>query len=160
MEACLVNLLEPGDALLVAVNGIFGERMAAIGERCGARVQRVEAEMGEIVPPARLVAEIEARRPGRGRARSCETSTGVAQPVAAVARAAREAGYLSCSTASRRSREWTCEWTSGRSTPPTRRHRSVSPVRPACPRSRSARARSRVWSADDGRCRAGISICP
>ena len=31
MEACLVNLLEPGDTLLVAVNGVFGERLSAIG---------------------------------------------------------------------------------------------------------------------------------
>ena len=59
MEACLVNLLEPGDSLLVAVNGVFGERLSAIGERCGARVLRVEAEMGEIVPPEKLIAEID-----------------------------------------------------------------------------------------------------
>jgi len=94
MEACLVNLLEPGDGLLVAVNGVFGERMAAIGERCGARVQRVDAEMGEIVPPERLLAEIEARRPDVVALVHAETSTGVAQPVIEVARAARAAGSL------------------------------------------------------------------
>lgn len=94
MEACLVNLLEPGDALLVGVNGVFGERMAAIGERCGARVERVEAEMGEIVAPERLVAEIEARRPDVVALVHAETSTGVAQPVAEIARAARAAGAL------------------------------------------------------------------
>ncbi len=94
MEACLVNLLEPGDSLLVAVNGVFGERMAVIGERCGARVHRVEAEMGEIVSPARLVAEIGSRRPDVVALVHAETSTGVAQPVADVARAAREAGSL------------------------------------------------------------------
>ena len=94
MEACLVNLLEPSDSLLVAVNGVFGERMAAIGERSGARVQRVEAEMGEIVPADRLVAEIEARRPDVVALVHAETSTGVAQPVVEVARAARAAGAL------------------------------------------------------------------
>jgi alanine-glyoxylate transaminase/serine-glyoxylate transaminase/serine-pyruvate transaminase len=94
MEACLVNLLEPGDSLLVAVNGVFGERMCAIGERCGARVRRVEAEMGEIVPPERLIAEIEAHRPDVVALVHAETSTGVAQPVVEVARAARAAGAL------------------------------------------------------------------
>jgi len=94
MEACLVNLLEPGESLLVAVNGVFGERMAAIGERLGARVLRVEAEMGEIVEPARLCAEIEARRPDVVALVHAETSTGVAQPVPEVARAARASGAL------------------------------------------------------------------
>jgi alanine-glyoxylate transaminase/serine-glyoxylate transaminase/serine-pyruvate transaminase len=94
MEACLVNLLEPGDTLLVGVNGVFGERMSAIGERCGARVSRIEAEMGEIVPPERFVAEIEARRPDVVALVHAETSTGVAQPVPEIARAARAAGAL------------------------------------------------------------------
>lgn len=94
MEACLVNLLEPGDGLLVAVNGVFGERLAAIGERCGARVSRVDAEMGAIVPPERLVAEIEAQRPDVVALVHAETSTGVAQPVVEAARAARASGSL------------------------------------------------------------------
>ncbi len=94
MEACLVNLLEPGETALVAVNGVFGERIATIAERAGARVVRVEAEMGEIVPPARLIAEIEARRPALVALVHAETSTGVVQPVAEVAGAARRAGAL------------------------------------------------------------------
>jgi len=94
MEACLVNLLEPGDSLLVGVNGVFGERMCAIGERCGARVLRVEVEMGEILPPERMAAEIAARRPDVVALVHAETSTGVAQPVEAIARAARAAGSL------------------------------------------------------------------
>src|SRR5262245_60802563 len=43
MEACLVNLLEPGDEAVVCINGVFGTRMADIAERCGAIVYRVEA---------------------------------------------------------------------------------------------------------------------
>src|SRR5262245_50864022 len=38
MELCLANLLEPGDAALVVVHGIFGRRMAEAAERYGARV--------------------------------------------------------------------------------------------------------------------------
>ena len=94
MEACLVNLLEPGETVLVAVNGVFGERISTIAERAGARVLRVEVEMGEIVPPERFIAEIEARKPALVALVHAETSTGVAQPLAEIARAARRAGAL------------------------------------------------------------------
>ncbi len=94
METCLVNLLEPGDTLLVGVNGVFGERMSAIGERCGARVLRVEAEMGQIVPLDRMIAEIRSARPKVVALVHAETSTGVAQPIEAIAAAARASGAL------------------------------------------------------------------
>ncbi len=48
MEAALTNLLEPGDALLVAIHGYFGERLAEIGERLGAAVDRINRPPGEI----------------------------------------------------------------------------------------------------------------
>jgi alanine-glyoxylate transaminase/serine-glyoxylate transaminase/serine-pyruvate transaminase len=94
MEACLVNLLEPGETALVAVNGVFGERISTIAERAGAVVRRVEAEMGEAVPVEKLLAEIQARRPALVALVHAETSTGVEQPIAEVARAARAAGAL------------------------------------------------------------------
>ena len=94
MEACLVNLLEPGDTALVAVQGVFGERMASIVGRCGAEAVRVEAEMGEIIEPERLVREIESTRPQLVALVHAETSTGVAQPIAEAAQAAREHGAL------------------------------------------------------------------
>ena len=49
MEACFVNLVEPGDTVIVGVNGVFGERMCEVARRCGAEVVRVEG------PPPRLV---------------------------------------------------------------------------------------------------------
>ena len=94
MEACLINLLEPGDRALVAVQGVFGERMTSIVERCGAEAVRVEAEMGEIIDPERLIREIDSSRPQLVALVHAETSTGVAQPVAEVAHAARERGAL------------------------------------------------------------------
>jgi alanine-glyoxylate transaminase/serine-glyoxylate transaminase/serine-pyruvate transaminase len=94
MEACLVNLLEPGDEAVVAVQGVFGERMVSIVERCGARANRVEAEMGQIIAPERLIDEIDRSRPRVVALVHAETSTGVAQPVEAVARSARERGAL------------------------------------------------------------------
>ncbi len=94
MEACFVNLLEPGERAVVAVQGVFGERMTQVLERMGVEAIRVEAEMGEIVEPQRLIDAVERHRPQVTALVHAETSTGVAQPVAEVARAAREAGSL------------------------------------------------------------------
>ncbi|MEE8564459.1 MAG: alanine--glyoxylate aminotransferase family protein, partial [Atribacterota bacterium] len=49
MEACLVNLLEPGDKAIVCVNGLFSERMVEIVKRCQAEPIIVESEWGTIV---------------------------------------------------------------------------------------------------------------
>ena len=46
MEACFVNLLEPGDTAIVGANGVFGDRMCEVARRCGAEVVRIEAEWG------------------------------------------------------------------------------------------------------------------
>ncbi|HEY5315624.1 MAG TPA: alanine--glyoxylate aminotransferase family protein, partial [Pirellulales bacterium] len=47
METTVVNLIEPGDAMLVCVNGVFGERMVDVATRAGAQVTRVERPWGE-----------------------------------------------------------------------------------------------------------------
>jgi alanine-glyoxylate transaminase/serine-glyoxylate transaminase/serine-pyruvate transaminase len=72
MEACLVNLLEPGDRVVVGVNGVFGGRMAEVARRCGAVVTKVEAEWGRpLDPDAMRAAILETRpRPGSCRIRS------------------------------------------------------------------------------------------
>jgi len=59
MEACLVNLLEPGDSAGIGVAGVFGTRMAEIVRRCGARAVCVEVEMGQPVPSDRMVEAID-----------------------------------------------------------------------------------------------------
>src|SRR4051812_44616314 len=46
MEAAFVNLLEPGDCVVIGVNGVFGERMCDVAGRCGAEVRRVDAPWG------------------------------------------------------------------------------------------------------------------
>jgi alanine-glyoxylate transaminase/serine-glyoxylate transaminase/serine-pyruvate transaminase len=48
MEAALVNLVEPGDNVLVAINGYFGERLAEIAGRVGGNVDRITRALGEI----------------------------------------------------------------------------------------------------------------
>jgi alanine-glyoxylate transaminase/serine-glyoxylate transaminase/serine-pyruvate transaminase len=101
MEACLANLLEPGDPIVVGVAGVFGERMCDVAARVGARVARVEAEPGTPLDPSAMAAAIARTRPVCVAFVHAETSTGVHQPVDAIVRAAREAGafvVLDCVT--------------------------------------------------------------
>lgn len=86
MEACFVNLLEPGDTAIVGVNGVFGERMCEVARRGGADVVRVEEPWGSAIDPQRL---LDAQR-SHPRARvlavvHAETSTGVENDVAPLA---------------------------------------------------------------------------
>ncbi len=94
MEACMVNFVEPGDRVVVAVCGLFGQRLAEVARRCGAMVTAVEAPWGEPVPPEALAAAVMKERPKLLAVVHAETSTGVLQPVAPLADAARECGAL------------------------------------------------------------------
>ena len=51
MECCFVNLLEPGDKVVIAVNGVFGGRMVEVATRCGATAIPVEFDWGTPVDP-------------------------------------------------------------------------------------------------------------
>jgi alanine-glyoxylate transaminase/serine-glyoxylate transaminase/serine-pyruvate transaminase len=55
MEASFVNVVEPGDVVVVGVNGVFGERMCDVAARAGAEVVRVESPWGEPIAPQRLL---------------------------------------------------------------------------------------------------------
>jgi alanine-glyoxylate transaminase/serine-glyoxylate transaminase/serine-pyruvate transaminase len=54
MEACLVNLIEPGDRVVICQNGVFGGRMGEIARRSGATVFTIEHEWGTAVDPQKL----------------------------------------------------------------------------------------------------------
>jgi alanine-glyoxylate transaminase/serine-glyoxylate transaminase/serine-pyruvate transaminase len=86
MEACLVNLLEPGDIAIVGVNGVFGERMCEVARRCGADVVRVEASWGCAIDPQALL-DAHAQHPGARLLAvvHAETSTGVENDIAPLA---------------------------------------------------------------------------
>lgn len=60
MEACFVNLLEPGDKVIVCRNGVFGERMRHNVERCGAVAVMVDDEWGDPVDPTKVEAALKA----------------------------------------------------------------------------------------------------
>ena len=72
METCFVNLVEPGDTVIIGVNGVFGERMCEVARRCGAEVVRVDAPWGRAIDPQRMLdahRRASRRAPARGRAR-------------------------------------------------------------------------------------------
>jgi len=54
MELCLVNLVEPGDKVIVCINGVFGGRMKQIVERCGGIPIVIEQNWGKAVDPQKL----------------------------------------------------------------------------------------------------------
>jgi len=95
MEACLVNLLEPGDEAVVCINGVFGTRMADIVERCGAQLVKVEAPWGRIIDPADIAAALgRCTRPKLVTIVHAETSTGAWQPLEEIGALVRAAGAL------------------------------------------------------------------
>ncbi|MEE8601746.1 pyridoxal-phosphate-dependent aminotransferase family protein [Euzebya tangerina] len=92
LEACMVNLIEPGDDVVVGVNGVFGGRLAEVARRAGATVSTVEREWGRIIEPE---AFIEAARGAKVAAIvHAETSTGAHQPVAEIGAALAETNTL------------------------------------------------------------------
>lgn len=94
MEACFVNLLEPGDTAIVGANGVFGARMCEVARRCGAEVVRIDAEWGRALDPQRLLDAQRAHPHARVLAVvHAETSTGVENHVAPL-RALRDTDTL------------------------------------------------------------------
>jgi alanine-glyoxylate transaminase/serine-glyoxylate transaminase/serine-pyruvate transaminase len=55
MEAAFVNVVKPGDVVVVGVNGVFGGRMCDVAARCGAEVVRVDVEWGKPIDPQLLL---------------------------------------------------------------------------------------------------------
>src|SRR5512147_3184178 len=90
METCFVNLLEPGDAALIGVNGVFGTRMVDVAQRCGANVDTVEAERGTALDPAQFRARLANKRYKIVAVVHAETSTGVLQPLEEISRLTHE----------------------------------------------------------------------
>src|SRR6478609_8590461 len=82
MEAAFVNTVGPGDVVVVAVNGLFGERMADVASRCGAEVVAVEHDWGQPVDVERVLAAHDS--PAIIAAVHAETSTGVRSDIASL----------------------------------------------------------------------------
>ena len=54
MEACVNNIIEPGDEAIIAINGVFGTRMAEVAKRAGAKVITTEDDWGKAVDPNKV----------------------------------------------------------------------------------------------------------
>ena len=95
MEASFCNFLEPGDTVVIGVNGVFGERMVDNALRCGAEVIPVTAEWGKIVAPETIETALKSRKKVKMLALvHAETSTGVLQPLAEASQMAKQYGAL------------------------------------------------------------------
>lgn len=90
MEAAFVNTVREGDVVVVAVNGLFGQRMTDVAARCGAEVVAVEHEWGQPVDVDRVLSAHPS--PSIVAAVHAETSTGVLSDVAALGEGLRSRG--------------------------------------------------------------------
>lgn len=91
METAVANLVEPGDTVIVGINGVFGGRIADTVRRHGGRVVPVETAWGRIVPPEAVGDALDAHPDARAVALvHAETSTGVWQPLQEVAAMVRD----------------------------------------------------------------------
>ena len=95
MEAAIMNLLEPGDRCVVAVNGAFGGRMADMAGRAGASVVTVDHDWGKPVDGARVEAALEEAPTKVLAFVHAETSTGARSDAASLCAIARKHGALS-----------------------------------------------------------------
>jgi alanine-glyoxylate transaminase / serine-glyoxylate transaminase / serine-pyruvate transaminase len=94
METVVVNLIEPGEKMLVCINGVFGGRMRDVAERAGAQVTTIERPYGEVFDPDEVRAAVRRVGPKVVGIVHAETSTGAWQPVDEIARIAHDAGAL------------------------------------------------------------------
>jgi alanine-glyoxylate transaminase/serine-glyoxylate transaminase/serine-pyruvate transaminase len=96
METCFVNLVEPGDKVVVCVNGVFGNRMVENVTRLGGHAIVVEDEWGTPVDPDKLKSALE-DNPDAGIVAfvHAETSTGVRSDAETLCSIAKEFGCLS-----------------------------------------------------------------
>jgi alanine-glyoxylate transaminase/serine-glyoxylate transaminase/serine-pyruvate transaminase len=94
MEAAIANAVADGSKAVVIVSGYFGDRMAAMIERYGATVRRIDVEWGRACDPARLRDELKKEKADIVGIVHAETSTGVRNPLKELAAVAREQGAV------------------------------------------------------------------
>ncbi|MFY4728373.1 pyridoxal-phosphate-dependent aminotransferase family protein [Nitrospira sp. BLG_2] len=85
MEAAVINVVEPGDTVIVGINGVFGTRLAAIVERCGGKAIRVEVPWGQVIEPYMIATALRQSSPVKAVALvHAETSTGAWHPLESI----------------------------------------------------------------------------
>lgn len=96
MEACIDNIVEHGDKVLIARNGVFGTRMTEVAVRAGAEVITTDDDWGQPVDPDKVAAALKENPDTKvvGFVHA-ETSTGALSDAAAICRLAQDAGAMS-----------------------------------------------------------------
>jgi alanine-glyoxylate transaminase/serine-glyoxylate transaminase/serine-pyruvate transaminase len=94
METCVVNLIEPGDKMVVCVNGVFGQRMTDVAQRAGAAVTTLERPWGEVFDLGQIRDALKKVQPKVLGIVHAETSTGAWQPLEELGALCREFGTL------------------------------------------------------------------
>ncbi|MEK6303116.1 MAG: alanine--glyoxylate aminotransferase family protein [Acidobacteriota bacterium] len=94
MEAALVNVIEPGDEVVVCIHGVFGERMYDIVGRAGGKPIPVRAEWGTAIGRGDIEAALESCKPRALAIVHAETSTGVLQDLTGLSDLAHQHGGL------------------------------------------------------------------
>jgi alanine-glyoxylate transaminase/serine-glyoxylate transaminase/serine-pyruvate transaminase len=94
MEACVVNLIEPGDRMLVCVNGVFGQRMTDVAQRAGAEISTIERPWGQVFELNEIAAAVRRVRPRLVGIVHAETSTGAWQPMEELGAIVHDAGAM------------------------------------------------------------------
>lgn len=90
MEATIANVTEPGDVVLVGVNGYFGNRLVDMAGRYGADVRSITKPWGQVFALDELRTALETHRPTILALVNAETSTGARQPLEGVGDLCRE----------------------------------------------------------------------
>ncbi len=93
-EALVLNLVEPGDRVLICINGVFGGRLKDMAERAGGDVHTIERPWGEVFTHEEIAEAIERVKPAIVGIVMAETSTGAHQPIEGLGKIAHDAGAL------------------------------------------------------------------
>lgn len=94
MEAAVANMVEPGDAVLVCINGYFGNRIADMAKRYGGQVETISRPWGEVFTAQEVQAALE-KRPAKVVAIvHAETSTGALQPLDDIVKVVHDHGAV------------------------------------------------------------------
>ncbi len=95
METCFVNLVEPGDEVIIGVNGVFGTRMVDVVERCGGKPVIMQAPWGQVFTPDDVRSALkQCPHPKLVAVVHAETSTGAWQPLEEISALVHQAGAL------------------------------------------------------------------
>lgn len=94
METAIANFVEPGDRVLVCINGFFGERLAEMASRYGANVERLEKAWGDVFTLDEIERAIGGKPIKLAAIVQAETSTGALQPMESIADVVHKNGGL------------------------------------------------------------------